>query len=367
MIATMPKANILVVDDAPDNIMVLDEILRGEYRVRAATSAEWALKTAVENPPDLILLDVMMPGMDGYQVCRRLKENPITHRIPIIFVSAMGEVHNETYGFQMGAVDYIHKPVNPAVVLARVRTHLALYDQKRALEGLVRERTSELHETRLEIIRRLGRAAEYRDNMTGMHVLRISHYSRHMALALKWPEDQVDLIFNASPMHDIGKIGIPDSILLKPDKLNPEEWQVMRRHPQMGAAIIGDHPSALLSMAREIALSHHEKWDGGGYPSGLSGNQIPITSRIVAVADVFDALTTVRPYKPAWPENEAVVYIREQSGKHFDPAVVNVFLEVLPEVLEARARYAETAGQPHFGVPPVVPFPDAQRLGLSVN
>lgn len=336
------KATILIVDDAPDNILVLDEILRETYRVQAATSGERAL-ALIENGeiPDLVLLDVLMPEMDGFEVCRHLRENPRTHRIPILFVTSAGDVEDEERGFEAGGVDYIHKPVTPALVRARVRTHLALYDQNKALEDMVRLRTAELADTRLEIIRRLGRAAEFKDNETGMHVLRISLYCRALAEALGWEESRLDLVFNASPMHDVGKIGIPDNILLKPGRLNSAEWALMRQHPEMGASIIGNHSSQLMTMARDIALSHHERWDGTGYPFGLRGEQIPAAARIVAVADVFDALTSVRPYKGAWTDEVAIEHVRQQSGKHFEPSVVEAFNSVLDRILRTKIEYSE--------------------------
>ncbi len=338
------KQTVLVVDDTPENIDVLSGILRSEYKVKAALNGEKALKIAQsESPPDIILLDIMMPEMDGYEVCQKLKVNPKTQKIPIIFVTAKSEIEDETKGLEMGAVDYITKPVSPPIVMARVHAQLALYDQSRELEHKVQQRTEQLNETRLEIIRRLGRAAEYKDNETGMHVIRMSHYSRLIAEAMSANDEWVELIFNSAPMHDIGKIGIPDAILLKTEKLDDEEWNIMKKHPEFGEKIIGDHPSDLLQMAKEIALGHHEKWDGSGYPSGLAGEQIQLSARIVALADVFDALTTVRPYKPAWTVEEAVQYIDHHSGTHFDPDLVPLFHVALPEILEIKETYAEYA------------------------
>ncbi|MCP3870611.1 MAG: two-component system response regulator [Gammaproteobacteria bacterium] len=337
------KATILVVDDTPDNITVISGILRPEYRVKAARNGIQALKIALIEPqPDLILLDIMMPGIDGYEVCQQLKADLRTRSIPVIFVTAKSEIEDERQGLELGAADYITKPINPSIVLARVRTQLALYDQNRQLETKVRQRTSELRTTRLEIIRRLGRAAEFKDNQTGLHVIRMSYYTRLIAESLGVGEVWSDLLFNAAPMHDIGKIGIPDEILLKPGKLNPREWTVMCRHPQYGAEIIGEHDSELMRTSRDIALNHHEKWDGTGYPNGKRGEEIPIAARIVALADVFDALTTVRPYKEAWSVDDAVRYIDERSGKHFDPGLVPLFHQLLPEILEIKSKYEET-------------------------
>lgn len=343
MIDKKDKQTILVVDDTSENIDVLNGVLRSEYKVKAALNGERALKVANgDSKPDMMLLDIMMPEMDGYEVCRQLKANPATAKIPIIFVTAKNREDDEKKGLELGAVDYITKPISPSIVLARVRTHLALYDQNRALEQKVRERTEELRRTRLEIIQRLGRAAEFKDNETGFHVIRMSHYSRLIAEALECDNDWSDLVFNASPMHDIGKIGIPDKVLLKPGKLDEKEWILIRKHPEFGAAIIGEHNSKLLQVSREIAMSHHEKWDGSGYPNGFKGEEIPLTGRIIAIADVFDALTTERPYKNAWTVKDAVKLIDENSGSHFDPNLVPLFHEVMPEIMSVKKRYDES-------------------------
>jgi putative two-component system response regulator len=320
---------ILVVDDEATNLSVLRQILKQHYRLLFAKLPEKALELAETELPDLILLDVMMPQMNGYQVCEQLKQNSLTQHIPVIFVSALSDAAEEAQGFAVGGVDYITKPVSGAIVRARVATHLSLVQ------------VDELKKTRLEIVQRLGLAAEYKDNETGLHVIRMSHYSHIIARAAGFDEARAEELLHAAPMHDIGKIGIPDSILQKPGKLTPEEWAIMREHPVIGARIIGVHTVGLLHMAHDIALTHHERWDGSGYPRGLQGEDIPIVGRIVAVADVFDALTTQRPYKKAWPLNEAIAYIREQRGKHFDPCLVEVFLEQLPAILEVKERWAE--------------------------
>jgi len=336
------KQTVLVVDDTPENIQILNGVLRSHYKIKAAPNGEKALKIAQSaSQPDIILLDIMMPKMDGYEVCRELKSNPTTEKIPVIFVTAMAEVEDEKKGLDMGAVDYITKPISPSIVLARVQTHLALYDQTRELEKKVLERTAELNSTRMEIIRRLGRAAEYKDNETGLHVIRMSHYSRLIATHLNANEEWVERLFNAAPMHDIGKIGIPDHHLLKAGNLDNNEWEMMRRHPEFGGEIIGDNDSELLQMAREIAINHHEKWDGSGYPKGLKGEEIPLTARIIAIADVFDALTTERPYKQAWPVENAVSFIDENAGIHFDPDLVAVFHKALSGILVIKEQYAE--------------------------
>ncbi|MDC7827323.1 two-component system response regulator [Pseudomonas sp. BLCC-B13] len=323
------RPQLLVVDDEPANLQVLRHILQEDYRLLFAKDGAKALELAAREKPELILLDVMMPGMTGYEVCAQLKATPATSAIPVIFVTALADVEDEAQGFAVGAVDYITKPVSPAIVKARVRTHLSLV------------RVEELRETRLQIVQRLGLAAEYKDNETGLHVIRMSHYSRVLALAAGFSEAQAEELLNAAPMHDVGKIGIPDAVLRKPGKLDGEEWEVMKQHAQIGADIIGEHPSGLLRMAREIALNHHEKWDGSGYPRGIGGAEIPVEARIIAIADVFDALTSERPYKKAWPVEEAVQLLREQSGRHFDPELVELFLGQLPAILEIKERWAE--------------------------
>ena len=323
------RPRLLLVDDEPTNLQVLRHVLQADYRLLFATDGARALQVAREQLPQLILLDIMMPGMDGYAVCRALKADPATAGIPVIFITALNDSQDETAGFDVGGVDYLTKPVSPPVVRARVRTHLSLV------------RMDELRETRLQIVQRLGRAAEYKDNETGMHVIRMSHFSQLLALAAgcspAWAED----LLNAAPMHDVGKIGIPDAVLRKPGPLDADEWATMRRHPEIGAEIIGEYPSGVLQLAREIALAHHEKWDGSGYPRGLAGEAIPVSARIVAIADVFDALTTRRPYKEPWPVQEAMNHIAAQAGKHFDPALVALFAPLLPQLLEIRARWAE--------------------------
>lgn len=339
------KQIILLVDDEPMNLHLLKSILSNDYAPVFAKNGPEALNQAFHHQPDLILLDVMMPGMDGYSVCQQLKADARTEKIPVIFVSAMSDVQDETRGFEAGAVDYISKPISPPIVQARVKTHLALRDQNRALEKKVRERTAELRQTRLDIIHRLGRAAEFRDNETGFHVIRMSHCSQLLAEKAGLDDETAHVILQASPMHDVGKIGIPDRILLKPGPLDPDEWALMKRHPEFGAQIIGHYDSSLLRMAATIAMTHHEKWDGSGYPHGLAGNDIPIHGRIVAIADVFDALTSERPYKKAWPVEDAFDFIRDQANRHFDPDLVQPFLSARKEILEIRKRWSEPEGE----------------------
>ncbi|MEY4766743.1 MAG: hypothetical protein RI907_3416 [Pseudomonadota bacterium] len=323
------QATLLLVDDEPNNLQVLRQILQADHRLLFARDGQKALELARTAQPDLILLDVMMPGLTGHEVCQQLKADAETARIPVIFVTALADEADETRGFELGAVDYITKPVSGPIVRARVRNHLSLVQAE------------ELRETRLQIIRRLGMAAEYKDNETGMHVVRMAHFARLLALAAGWSQAAADELCDAAPMHDIGKIGIPDHILQKPAKLTDEEWQVMKRHPRIGADILGDHPASLMRLAHTIALGHHEKWDGSGYPQGLAGEAIPQAARIVAIADVFDALTSVRPYKRAWTIEEAVALLEKEAGHHFDPALVPLFIGVLPAVLEVRSRFSD--------------------------
>ncbi|WP_313079094.1 two-component system response regulator [Pulveribacter sp.] len=323
------RPRLLLVDDEPTNLHVLRHVLEADYRLLFATDGARALEIARSQQPQLVVLDVMMPGMDGYAVCAALKADPATAAIPVIFVTALADPQDEARGFDTGCVDYITKPISAATVRARVRNHLSLV------------RLQELRDTRLQLVQRLGRAAEYKDNETGMHVIRMSHFARLLALALgcspAWAED----LLNAAPMHDVGKIGIPDAVLRKPGPLDAQEWDVMRTHPEIGAQIIGEHPGGLLAMARTIALQHHEKWDGSGYPQGLAGEAIALEARIVALADVFDALTSERPYKRAWAPEAAMAHIQEQAGRHFDPALAERFQALLPQLLELRQRWAD--------------------------
>jgi len=329
MTNTSPLPLILAVDDEASNLQLLRQILQDHYRLLFAKDAARALELARQEQPSLILLDVMMPGMSGHEACRVLKAEPSTARIPVIFVTALSDPEDEVRGFEAGAVDYITKPVSPPIVRARVRTHLSLV------------RMDELKETRLQIVQRLGLASEYKDNETGMHVIRMSHYAHLLGVAAGLNPVEADDLLHAAPMHDVGKIGIPDRILQKPGKLDAEEWAIMQRHAIIGGDIIGEHSHGMLKLARNIALTHHEKYDGSGYPKGLAGEQIPLEGRIVAIADVFDALTSARPYKPAWPLEQAVAYLEEQRGRHFDPALVDLFLTQMPLILDIMERWAE--------------------------
>ncbi|MFV0448212.1 MAG: HD-GYP domain-containing protein [Vibrio sp.] len=337
----MDKATILVVDDTPDNIDILVGILGSDYKVKIAINGQKALALAAKTAPDLILLDVMMPDMNGYEVCQRLKQDPLTRHIPVIFVTALAETADETQGFEIGGVDYITKPVSASVVKARVKTHITLQNQKRLLKEEVRKQTKDLEETRFEIIRRLGRAAEYKDNETGLHVVRVSHYAKILAKQMGLSEQYCEIIYYAAAMHDVGKIGTPDAVLRKPGKLDDQEWETMQQHAAIGAEIIGRHNDPLLQMSYNIALTHHEKWNGSGYPNGMQGEEIPLEGRIVAIADVFDALTSKRPYKKAWKIDDAIGLIISEAGRHFDPQLVEHFKQTINQIIEIHDTYVE--------------------------
>ena len=333
---------ILAVDDSSANRDFIHDSLEDTYRVDVAESGEEALERAVKDPiPDLILLDVNMGGIDGYETCKRLKNDPRTRSIPVVFLTSLSREEDEEQGLSLGAVDYIRKPFSIPVLKVRVRNQLELLRYREYLETLVDKRTRELRETQNEVILRLAKAAEYRDNETGSHIKRMGYYAMVLAEALKVSRREADLIFDASPMHDVGKIGIPDYILLKPGKLTAEEWEIMKTHPIIGAQLLGDHPSEILTVAAKIALTHHEKWDGSGYPTGLRGEQIPLEGRIVAICDVFDALLSKRSYKPAWTFDQALDEINRLSNVQFDPVVVRAFNNVFPELAKIREQLTD--------------------------
>jgi len=345
---TNSKWKVLVVDDEPNNLQLLGQILQNQYQLSFATDGTKALDVAWKVKPDIILLDIMMPEMDGYETCRRLKADPVTSKIPVIFVTAMGKTEDEQRGFEAGGVDYITKPVSAPIVLARVHTHLALYDQNRILEEMVQQRTKQLRQAfqkverySLDSIYRLTRASEYKDEDTGAHILRMSHYSAALARQMGLDENVTKSILYAAPMHDVGKIGIPDRILLKPGKLDTEEWEIMRQHTAFGGKTLEGSKTGYLKLGEVIALTHHEKWDGSGYLKGLKGKKIPKVGRIVAIADVFDALTTKRPYKEPFSLEKSYAIIRESSGSHFDPDVVDAFLKAEDEILSIREKYKD--------------------------
>jgi len=337
----MEQKRVLIVDDSPENIHILMEILKDHCDVSVAINGEKALKIAAMEPSmDLILLDIMMPGMDGYEVFAKLKANRKTANIPVIFVTALTADEDEAKGLELGAADYITKPFNPALVRARVKNHLELKDYRDKLEEMVREKTNELMITRDVAIETIGSLAEYRHFETGFHIKRTMNYVRLLAEKLKdhpnfkdfLNEDRIEHLWKSAPLHDIGKVGVPDSILMKPGKLTPEEFAEMQRHAIFGRDALDCStsklgPNSFLNIAQEMAYTHHEKWDGTGYPQGLKGAEIPVSGRLMAVADVYDALITRRVYKPAFPHHQAVDIIRDGSGTAFDPEIVEVFLQ----------------------------------------
>ncbi len=362
---TKDQPTVLVVDDVPENLMVLGELLHDDYRIRVANSGLRALEVARSEPrPDIILLDVMMPGLDGYGVLERLRALPETSDIPVIFVTAADSEADEERGLALGAVDYIHKPVKPAIVRARVRTHLDLkaardFLQRRNLnlETEIGRRIRENQMIQDVSMRALASLAETRDNETGNHIRRTQNYVEllakdlieHPRFAGLQAEGIIDIIVKAAPLHDIGKVGIPDHILLKPGPLDPEEWRIMQTHTRLGAdaieaALIDEDdqaPLAFLHIAMDIAYSHHEKWDGSGYPDRLSGDAIPLPARLMAVADVFDALISRRVYKPPMPFEQAAGIIREGRGAHFDPDIVDAFVRRFDDFVAIARRYTD--------------------------
>ena len=353
-------ATIMVVDDEPANVKLLERMLAvsGYGHVVSTLDPRQVIGLYQSQPFDLIVLDLNMPHMDGFEVMRQLRALDPERLPPILILTAQHAQEHRVRALQAGARDYVTKPFEKDELLARVRNlleiqlyHKSMRNRNHWLEERVRERTEELYDTRLQIVRRLGRAAEFRDNETGLHIVRMSKMSVLIGQACGMCSDDCELLLNASPMHDIGKIGIPDHILLKPGKFEPHEWEIMKTHTTIGAEILSGDDSELLSMARVIALTHHEKWDGSGYPRGLEGEHIPLVGRIVALADVFDALTSVRPYKRAWPVEEAVANLVENRGKHFDPRLVDVFQAELPNILAIKERYAE----PEAGLPERLP------------
>ena len=358
-----PIATVLVVDDTPDNLSLMGGLLRDHYHVKVANQGEKALKIAQgEQPPDLILLDIMMPGMDGYEVCRRLKANLHTRDIPVIFLTARADMEDERQGLALGAVDYITKPISPPILLARVATHLALKasadflrDKSAYLEREVALRTLEVQAIQDVTIMAMTSLAETRNNETGNHIRRTQLYVKALAEHLRdhprfahlLTDRMVDLLYKSAPLHDIGKIGIPDAILLKPGKLTVEEFEIMKTHTTLGRNAIEEAERrlgmrvAFLSVSKEIAYSHQEKWDGSGYPEGLKGDAIPVSARLMAVADVYDALISKRVYKPAFPHEQACATIVKGRGTHFDPDMVDAFVAIAQDFLHISQRYPD--------------------------
>lgn len=358
------RPTLLVVDDTPDNLSLMSGILKDKYKVKVANGGEKAIKIAETAPhPDLILLDIMMPGMDGYQTCIRLQTNPKTRYIPIIFLTAKAEVEDETYGLELGAVDYITKPISPPILLARVKGHLEakrvqdfLRDKNEFLDAEVQKRTAEVIAIQDVTIHAMASLAETRDNETGNHIRRTQRYMRALAEKLRHhprfayfldDDNVIEMLYKSAPLHDIGKVGIPDRILLKPGKFEPEEFEVMKTHTTLGRDAIEHAEEQLgiqmpfLTMAKEIAYGHQEKWDGSGYPQGLSGDDIPISARMMAVADVYDALISRRVYKEGMPHEKAVEIIVQGKGQHFDPDMVDAFIELADEFKKIAQAFAD--------------------------
>ena len=343
------QAKILVVDDEASIVALLEEMLTiaGYTQIRTTTDARRAIVMYQEWRPDLVLLDIHMPDLDGFEVMDTLRDLEQDY-LPLLVLTADATWDVQQRALEGGAKDFLRKPFEPIETLARIRNiievrllHQALRRQNSLLETQVRLRTQELHETRLEIVRRLGRAVEYRDNETGLHVIRMSHYAASLGRVIGMSPSECDILLNSCPMHDIGKIGIPDRILLKPTPLDSDEWVIMQSHTTIGAELLAGHSSDLMRTAYQTALTHHEKWDGSGYPRGLQGEAIPLVGRITAICDVFDALTSERPYKSAWPVDDAVAEIHKRRGTHFDPELVDRFDLILPEILDIHRRYAE--------------------------
>lgn len=364
-LALPDKATVLVVDDTPANLSLMTGLLRDIYKVKAAIDGEKALRIAQSDaPPDLILLDIMMPGMDGYEVCRRLQANPVTRDIPIIFLTAKAGIEDEKMGLELGAVDYITKPISPPIVLARVRNHLALkasadFLRNKAdfLEAEVVRRTAEVMAIQDVTIMAMASLAETRDSDTGNHIRRTQHYvkvlaqhlRKHPRFASVLDDDRyIALLFKSAPLHDIGKVGIPDRILLKPGKLTFEEFEIMKTHTTLGRDAIQAAEEHLgmkvefLNLAKEIAYGHQEKWDGSGYPQGAAGEAIPVGARLMAVADVYDALISRRVYKEGMPHDKAAAIIVQGRGQHFDPDIVDAFVAVQDQFIAIAQRFADT-------------------------
>jgi putative two-component system response regulator len=357
------RSTVLLVDDNADNLNVLSGLLQPHYTVLAATSGEGALSVAGRTPtPDLILLDVMMPGLDGYEVLARLRANPVTKDIPVVFVTALADSVEEQRGLALGAADYIRKPIQPMLVLSRVRVQLEakqardwMKDQNAALEAEVRRRMAENDLTQQVSIRALAHLAETRDPETGNHILRTQGYVQRLAQRLKshpsfshlLTDFYIELLARSAPLHDIGKVGIPDHILQKPGKLTPAEWAIMKTHAQQGSEAIEKaetdiaKPLEFLVLAKEIAHWHHEKWDGSGYPDGLAGDAIPLSARLMALADVFDALISCRVYKPALPYWQARDIIADGRGTHFDPRITDEFLAGFAEFVAIARSHSD--------------------------
>jgi putative two-component system response regulator len=337
---------ILAVDDATDLLALMGKALGADYQVLTAANAGDAIALAGGQPrPALILLDVEMPDVSGFEVARALKAEVATADIPIIFLTGKAEAQAQVEGFELGAVDYITKPINARVLKARVRLHLALIDRQHELERLVKERTAQLEKTRTELIRRLGRAMEMHETAAvGNRVMRLSQYAKLIAQAAGAKPQVCEMMMIAAPLHDVGKLGVPSEILAKKDKLSAPDWERIKRHPQIGADIIGKHEDPLLRLAHDIALTHHEHWDGSGYPDGLKGDAIPWPGRVMAVVDAFEAMTSTQFYHAPKDAEEASLEIEMAAAKKYDPKVVDAFKKALPAMLKVKTEFADALG-----------------------
>ena len=350
------KPKILVVDDEDRNRRLMEALLVPlGYEVILAVDGEEALWKVQETPPDVILLDIMMPGINGFDVAKKLKENEQTRVIPIVMVTSLQDVESRIKALEAGADDFLSKPVDKTELQARVRSSLQvkayndhMRDYQKELQAEVAKRTEELRQAfekiktaSLDTIHRLSRASEYKDEDTGAHIKRMSNYSAAVARQMGLSEDTAGSILYASPMHDAGKIGIPDKILLKPGKLDPDEWAIMKQHTLIGGKILAGSDAGFIRLGEIVALIHHEKWDGTGYPRGLKGKKIPLVGRIVAIADVFDALTSKRPYKEPYSLEKSYEIIKEGRGTHFDPDVVDAFFASENDLLAIKEQYKD--------------------------
>jgi len=331
------RALVLVVDDSDDIRALLGTLLKRRYDVRIAGSGDEAIVAAGKPPhPDLVLLDVEMPGKSGHEVCATLKSDPVTAPIPVVFITGRSDAKDEAKGFSLGAVDYVTKPLSPPIVMARVAAQLALADQRQQLEQLVAERTRELQDTRVQLIQRLARALSYREGGLTSRAIRIGQYARLITEAAGARNETCDLIAHAAPLNDIGKLGVPEVVLRSADHYNAQDWEEMRRHCEIGAEIIGEHRDPLLATARTVALTHHERWDGKGYPKGLAGNAIPWAGRVVAIADTFEAMTATQRRRQPMSVDDAARAIIAEAGTQFDPAIVDAFKKALPKMAAVR-------------------------------
>jgi putative two-component system response regulator len=345
---TAPEAPvILAVDDAEDTRAIVGKSLAPRFHVRFAHDGPAALKIAQEpKAPDLILLDVMMVGMDGYKVCKALKENPATSDIPVVFLTVLADVGDEAMGFQLGAVDYISKPVSPQLLRARVEAHVTLSRRRRELERVVRERTNQLEKANQQLVQRLARVIEHHEGPAYRNqIMRVSQYVHLISQTAGAKPKVVEMMVKAAPLYDIGKLAIPARILHKPAKLDDAEWKIVRKHPEIGAEIIGDHPDPLFRLARAMSLSHHERWDGNGYPGGLKGEAIPWPGRVMAIVDAFENMTTTQYRRDPIPVDEAAIRIQDEAGKAFDPALMAAFNSALPAMRKIRGKLADALGE----------------------